>query len=424
MRQRHRIPTLFTLSMLDVFCCALGCVILLWLLNSREARQNARAAVQKAREADEKAKEAGETYERLNVTRAELDAVKGRLNNVAAERDASLDQLAKKMKDIEKLMADSAAARKRIAELDALARDREKQAAIATTRAKKLDQQLHDADGLIQQLKALADKLPNLQADRDALAARILELEKDLLARKTAMLDVQAKVADIDATRKALNEQLTKIKIAADNRFAGIQLVGRRVVFLVDMSGSMKMVDEHNKSPEKWPAVTATIVRILRSLPDLEQFQVILFSDDVAYPLGLQGAWLQYDPAVSPDRVAQALGAIEPKGNTDMHKGFEAAFRFRPQGLDTIYLLSDGLPNIGLGLTEAESRTLSETEKTNRLCRFVRQMLQQKWNKEELGRPPVRIHSIGFFYESPEVGAFLWALSREHNGSFVGMSKP
>jgi hypothetical protein len=36
----------------------------------------------------------------------------------------------------------------------------------------------------------------------------------------------------------------------------------------------------------------------------------------------------------------------------------------------------------------------------------------------------VRINSIGFFYESPEVGAFLWALSRENDGSFVGMSKP
>jgi hypothetical protein len=36
----------------------------------------------------------------------------------------------------------------------------------------------------------------------------------------------------------------------------------------------------------------------------------------------------------------------------------------------------------------------------------------------------VRINSIGFFYESPDVGAFLWALSRENDGSFVGMSRP
>jgi hypothetical protein len=36
----------------------------------------------------------------------------------------------------------------------------------------------------------------------------------------------------------------------------------------------------------------------------------------------------------------------------------------------------------------------------------------------------VRLNCIGFFYESPDVGAFLWAMSRENDGSFVGMSKP
>ena len=36
----------------------------------------------------------------------------------------------------------------------------------------------------------------------------------------------------------------------------------------------------------------------------------------------------------------------------------------------------------------------------------------------------VRINTIGFFFESPDVGAFLWALARENDGSFVGMSRP
>ncbi len=33
MRVRHKIPSIFNLSMVDVLCCALGCVILLWLIN-------------------------------------------------------------------------------------------------------------------------------------------------------------------------------------------------------------------------------------------------------------------------------------------------------------------------------------------------------------------------------------------------------
>src|SRR5205807_282463 len=40
MRIRHRIPSVFSLSMVDVMCCALGCVILLWLFNLKNAKDN------------------------------------------------------------------------------------------------------------------------------------------------------------------------------------------------------------------------------------------------------------------------------------------------------------------------------------------------------------------------------------------------
>jgi len=33
MRLRHKLPNVFGLYMVDVLCCSLGCVILLWLFN-------------------------------------------------------------------------------------------------------------------------------------------------------------------------------------------------------------------------------------------------------------------------------------------------------------------------------------------------------------------------------------------------------
>src|SRR5262245_47337237 len=62
MRTRHKIPTIFNLSMVDVLCCALGCVILLWLVNFREAKR--------------KAVMAGETSSILSDTRSQLDAAR------------------------------------------------------------------------------------------------------------------------------------------------------------------------------------------------------------------------------------------------------------------------------------------------------------------------------------------------------------
>src|SRR5262249_17810671 len=43
MRIRHKQPQLVSMWMLDVFCCALGCVTLLFLLNSRMASDEAAA---------------------------------------------------------------------------------------------------------------------------------------------------------------------------------------------------------------------------------------------------------------------------------------------------------------------------------------------------------------------------------------------
>jgi len=108
-----------------------------------------------------------------------------------------------------------------------------------------------------------------------------------------------------------------------------------------------------------------------------------------------------------------------------MYAPFDLAFRFRPRGLDTVYLFSDGLPNAGPGLSAAEqARKLSESETGEILGRYIRRMLREQWNRPASGLARVRINSVGFFFESPDVGAFLWALSREFDGSFVGMSKP
>ena len=57
------------------------------------------------------------------------------------------------------------------------------------------------------------------------------------------------------------------------------------------------------------------------------------------------------------------LREIKPKGETNMADVFEEAFRYRADGLDTIYLISDGLPNAGAGLP-ANSSSLTESQKT------------------------------------------------------------
>jgi hypothetical protein len=205
----------------------------------------------------------------------------------------------------------------------------------------------------------------------------------------------------------------------AQNRFAGIDLLGRRVILLVDMSGSMGSLDNERLDPNKWPAVGRTIAQLLRSLSQVEQYQVILFSDRTQFLLGRPGEWLAYDLERTPGEVQNALANVKPSGDTNMYAAFEAAFRYRSQGLDTIYLFSDGLPNIGPGLPASPPR--DEGAQSALLGKYLLDTLARQWNRDT---PKVRIHAVGFFYESPNLGAFLWSLTRENGGNFVGMNLP
>ncbi len=452
MRTRHRIPMIFSLSMMDVFCCTLGCVILLWLINQREAMMRTRAASEATDqlkltraslagaeqdreelrrqlaglrdELDQSRRTAETTRANLDAARTRSDELTKQLTAARARAEDTEDRLAKKTVAEQMLTRQQAEAQKRLGDLERLLRERELQSENASQRVADLTERLEQADARIAQLKKQTEVLPDLRdaatAARDRAGAaegRVAALEKDLGDARRALESARAEGRDLAG-------QMSRMRAAAEQRFEGIALTGKRVVFLVDMSGSMDLVDERTAAPNKWSAVRESVLKIMRSLPQLEKFQVLLFSDRVTYLLGQDGRWLDYDPKASPERVGAALAAIKPQGNTNMFAALEATFRFRPQGLDTVYLMSDGLPNIGEGLSPEASRVMRETERTDALARHIRTTLKTRWNAVQPGQPKVRINAVGFFYESPDVGAFLWALTRENEGSFVGMSKP
>lgn len=479
---RHRIPTIFNIYMVDVLCCALGCVILLWQLYYHDAQEQmalANEIQQKLQEANlaldtakndaaswllalesSKKRETEITLD-LQKTRADRDkALKlvvlarqeyDEIRKALALTEILLANLRKEHKDLEVKSKDTTAelAKKihahaallaKLADADSRLRNMEKdlnrkQATILdavkvlgdrTAQLKTADQR---ATMLEQQLAMLRTDVKG-QQDKLATAelrARLLELDlekskKDKAGNIKDMAEARLLIATLQNENQALLKQARQIRIPEDQRFAGIALTGQRVVFLIDMSGSMVMLDENSELPDKWPLVCETIGKLMASLPNLLQFQVILFSDKVRYPFGGEGRWLNYDPKEGVKPTVEGLKAVKPNGETNMYAAFEEAFRYRPLGLDTIYVFSDGLPNAGEGLPVGSKA--KDPQRGEILTRHLRQQLRTGWNRPISGQPKVRINTIGFFFESPDVGAFLWALAREHDGSFVGMSKP
>jgi hypothetical protein len=437
MRARHRIPTIFNISMVDVLCCALGCVLLLWLLNLREAKEETVTAG-KTREQlkatqvllDETAGKREQTQRNLEAERAKLLALNQELARLRAEQRTTEDRLAKLTQEQRALSKDKAFVAQQLMAVENRLSEKEGMAKAAARRIENLEEQVRDAEKRAKELQAMADQVPELRADLQSSRLKLADAQASLkaleMAGKTSSKDLteaNRRLALLEGERKLLADQASRALAAVENRFEGITLTGKRIVFLVDMSGSMDLVDERTPDANKWIGVRETLAKVMRSLPDLEKFQVILFANKVSYLLGNEGQWLDYDPQTSANRVLQALAAVRPLGATNMYDAFEATFRFRAAGLDTIYVLSDGLPNAGPGLS-AEQATLKEIERSEILAKYIRNLLRRTWNRPLAGQPRVRINTIGFFFESPDVGAFLWALARENDGSFVGMSKP
>ncbi len=518
MRVRHKQPTLVSMWMLDVFCCALGCVTLLFLLNSRMATESAKAnrtalldlentdkklaaalaaldstklkltseqaergklaaaltelegvrlkLVNEAKQLADQLKlartekeetgrklavardEAKAAQERLDATQLDLAAIEKKAGATAKElataraemTDADL-LLKKRQKDIESLTKKDATTAAQVDGLQRLVRTKDDERLAMEARVSTAQKELTDLEARLRATqKALDAKLDEARAAAKGMAeelaaakAGMAKAGEELGTARAQIKDLTRKVDDANVTiidlqgdKAKLADKYNKFQKDSESRFAGVAMTGKRVVFLVDMSGSMGKRDLQTLDSTKWPLVIETVCKVMRSIPTLEQYQVIVFSSSAKWVFA-NGEWQTFTGERSVEDARTELLKVKPVDDTNVYAAFEKAFSLRPNGLDTIYLFSDGLPTSGPGLTPAQERAnppLSETEQGTILGKHVRDTLDRSWNRPAVGQPKVRINAVGFYFESVEVGAFLWALARDNDGSFVGMSRP
>jgi hypothetical protein len=503
--------------MLDVFCCALGCVTFLWLLNTQQAGDQSAKARSALERLDLTRKDLASSLAQLGGLNSEVERLAGRLRialddqahltgelgTAYAEARALSGRLDEANRTLGATRADAEATRAALvaaeAKSDLRAADLAAARDLATLKAKELvavearaknaeadlllkkasiDSLMKKSDAANAALDQLAKLIGDRSAERTELEAKFLSLQRDIselenklaglektkdamsatakaanekakadlesaktdaakvaqdlaVARKT-IAELEAKAAgsgtdramiiDLQGQNAKLADKLNKIQVEAETRFAGVAMTGKRVVFLVDISGSMAKTDDRTPNPAKWPLVVDTVAKVMRSIPTLEKYQVIIFSRSARWLMAPAGQWRNYEGEKSVTDVKTELLKVVVDGDTNLHSGFDLTFGLRSQGLDTIYLFSDGLPTSGPGLTVAQEN-LDEDKRSALLGDYLHFQLRTTWNPAREGSR-VRINSIGFFYQSPNVGAFLWNLSRENDGSFVGMSKP
>lgn len=172
--------------------------------------------------------------------------------------------------------------------------------------------------------------------------------------------------------------------------FFGIRTTSDRVLFVLDLSGSMKwsMIPRNNpeddpgRSPDmpregelsRLQAAQRELIRALNGIPDGGIFNVVLYASDV-------WTWQDRPVAMRDDTRAAAVRFVEgldALGGTNIYGALELALdlagakagdTWDAPTIDTIYFLSDGRPSVGV--TTAPDEILAYVRDRNRSAGIV-----------------------------------------------------
>ncbi|MEM8713892.1 MAG: hypothetical protein AAGG01_23355, partial [Planctomycetota bacterium] len=151
------------------------------------------------------------------------------------------------------------------------------------------------------------------------------------------------KLSEAEAERRL--KEVSQVEKEA--RFFGIQIVSERVLFILDISGSMaeplRLERVGETPPTRMDVAKRELKTAIESLPSNALFNVVPFS-------GSAMSWMEGGLAASATESAKLeallyVSRLDALGGTNLYDAL--AFAFDDPDVDTIYLLSDGEPSIG-----------------------------------------------------------------------------
>jgi len=129
-------------------------------------------------------------------------------------------------------------------------------------------------------------------------------------------------------------------------KFFGIRIVSHRVIFIIDVSGSMnELLRSEYVGKQGRPRIDVAKEELIHCIDALEPqslFNVISFSSDVDH--WLDGGIAEYTKS-NKDEAKKFTGALGAGGGTNIYGAIETAFA--DPDVDTIFFLSDGEPSVG-----------------------------------------------------------------------------
>lgn len=130
----------------------------------------------------------------------------------------------------------------------------------------------------------------------------------------------------------------TKMKLA-ESEYYGIPIYAKRLLFLVDCSGSMA---EAYNGRVRMQQAKAELIEAIELLEPSTEFSILAYNERINF--------FQHDLVVATEenkyKATSFVRKLKPEKNTDIHGALRAALVFDSQ-LEAIFLLSDGRPTTG-----------------------------------------------------------------------------
>ena len=274
-------------------------------------------------------------------------------------------------------------------------------------------------EALLSVLQALEAKEWQVRAS----AINYLSLVRDESVRETVITALKTRQAKESGRLKHdISEAISMIcqtdAPSGDNAtvsmFYGIPMYSKNLVFVVDTSGSMVAAETGTPRIE---ILRKELSQAVQSLAPDVKFNMIKFNNDATGWQPTQGSGKQYQPQSLTwiKEKVETLVPGKPIGNTNLYSGLELAFQMadppdKPklvpdgkintkEGIDTIFVMSDGHPDVG---------TYHEMDQILKVIQSVNQTAQLKIHTISVGIP-----------EELAEAAFLKNLAEQNHGMYL-----
>jgi len=268
--------------------------------------------------------------------------------------------------------------------------------------------------------------------DMDNYEALIEDLKRDGFTERADIDTLKAEIQSLEEEVKKLREAAqensgnsARTFVGEGNRqyLTGLNLGGRNIVILLDISSSMladklvNIIRLRNMDPtiqrqaDKWNRTLNTVDWLTAQLPVGSKYQVITFNTQARAVLaGTDGKWLDVADQAQLENMSAELRKITPNGGTSLENAFVALQQLSPTP-DNIFLITDGLPT--QGATSPRGSKISGQQRRKLYREAIRQLP---------GNVPVNI-ILAPMEGDPMAASEFWQLAQVSRGSLLSPSR-